>query len=498
MSIERLLWEEDATALAQRVNKGEISPAELVDAAIGRAEQTNPEINAVATPLYDAARKRAASVDRSLPLAGVPMALKDLEIAMAGVPIHAGSREPAFTPDFDSTLTVRFLAAGMVPIAISTTPEFGLRYVTESEAFGITRNPWNTQHVTGGSSGGSAALVAAGIVPVSHASDGGGSIRVPSACNGLVGLKPSRGRIPATPLASEAWFGFAMQHAVTRSVRDSARLLDIGQGPDRLSPYVAAGPSGTFAAAAARDPGKLRIGVYRKSPLRLRISPETTAALDAAAGHAQDAGHAVEEIDLPFDGRDFMADYANVVSSAVAGQLRLDAERVGRPVIGDVERSTRTIARLGEILSGGEVTAALERLQRRARQLLAATAAFDAVLMPIIAHPPLECGSMDSTGLDDFLEEMLDRLRLARLLKVKAFMGKLIDQSFRFTHWPAIQNVTGQPAIALPVHVTAKGLPLGIQAVGRIGEEETLLSLAAQMESQSGWLGRRAPFHVPQ
>lgn len=497
MSIERILWEQDACGLAELVQKGELAPAELVDAAIARAEKTQPEINAIAVKTYERARDRAKNVDRTLPLAGVPTAIKDLGIAQKGVTTLGGSRAPTFTPDFDSVLVERWNAAGLIPIATSTSPEQGLRLMTESAAFGITRNPWNTGHTSGGSSGGASALVAAGVVPVAHASDGGGSIRVPSACCGLVGLKTSRGRIPLTPLVSESWHGLVVDHAVTRSVRDSAALLDIAAGADALTPYVAKPPAGTFAAAAARDPGKLALAVYRQSPLGLEISAETLTALDAAVALAREGGHTVEEIDLPMVNRDFMADFASVVSASVAGILRMEAARVGRSVLGDVERATRVIARFGDVLSGGEVHAAILRLQAASRQLLSATARYDAVLMPLIAHPPLACRAMDPKGADEFTENLLDKLHLTRLLKLKPFLGQLMDKSLWFTHWPAIQNVTGQPSIALPVHVTASGLPLGIQAAGRLGDEETLLSFAAQMEKLSGWAKRRASLMVP-
>ncbi|BCH27912.1 amidase [Mesorhizobium sp. L-8-3] len=498
MSIERLLWEEDATTLADLVRRGEVSPIELVDAAIARAERVNPEINAIAEETFERARERAKTVDRGAPLAGVPFAIKDLGIAQKGVPTHGGSCIPAFVPDFDSVLTERYLAAGLIPIATSTTPEHGLRLMTESAAFGITRNPWNTGHTTGGSSGGAAALVAAGVVPVAHASDGGGSIRVPSACSGLVGLKTSRGRVPLSPLVSESWYGFVVDHAVARSVRDSAALLDLTHGPDPLAPYAARPPKGTFSDAAAREPGRLRLAVYRRSPLGLEISAETLAALDTAVALAREGGHDVEEIDLPMIGRDFMADFAMSVCSAVAGTMRMEALRVGRPVLGEVERATRVLARFGELMSAGEVYETLERLHAASRKLIIETASYDAVLMPIIAHPPLPCGAMDAKGSDAFTENMLDRLRLTRMLKLRTFFGQLLDQSLWFTHWPSIQNVSGQPSIAMPVHVTAAGLPLGIQAAGRPGDEETLLSLAAQMEKLSGWTKRRAPLMKPE
>lgn len=499
MSVEKLLWEEDATGLGECVRKGDVDPAELVEAAITRAERVNPDINAIAERLYDQARKRAKAVDRKLPLAGVPFAIKDLAVAQAGVPLHSGSRVPAFVPDFDSVVVERYLAAGLIPIVTSTSPEHGLRLVTESRAFGPTRNPWNTNHTSGGSSGGSAALVAAGVVPAAHASDGGGSIRVPSATTGLVGMKVSRGRVPLTPMASESWYGFVVDHAVTRSVRDSALLLDLTHGPDPLSPYAARPPAkGTFSEAASRDPGKLSLAVYRASPLDLPVSQEAIAALDEAVALARRAGHSVEEIDLPMVGRAFMADFARSVASAVAGQMRLEAERVGRSVLPDIERATRLLARLGEILSAGEIYAGVQRLHAASRDLIEQTARFDAVLMPVIAHPPIPVGGMEAAGADAFLENMLDRLRLTRLLKIDQFLGQLMDKSLWFTHWPAIQNVTGQPSVSMPVHVTGAGLPIGIQAAGRPGDEETLFSLAAQLEKLSGWRERRARFHVPE
>lgn len=497
MSIERVLWDDDATGLSALVRKGELSAAELIEAAIARSERVNPDINAVVERLHERAREMAKTVDLTAPFAGVPFAVKDLDIRMKGVPSHSGSRVPALVPVENAVLADRHAAAGLIPVVTATTPEYGLRLVTESRAFGITRNPWNTGHVTGGSSGGPAALVAAGVIPMAHAGDGGGSIRVPAACTGLVGMKPSRGRIPLSPQASETWFGMVVVHAVTRSVRDSAALLDATHGIDGLAPYLARPPKGTFAAAAARDPGKLRIGVVSASPLGLPVSAETQAALSAAAVLARDGGHDVGEAGLPFIGRDFLADFALAVGCSLAGTLRGEAARLGRPVLGDAERATRILARFGEMTSGGALYAALDRLSASGRRIIAETAHFDAVLMPLIAHPPLPCGALDPKGADDWIEEILDRLRLTKLLSLKPLFGQLMDKSLGFTPWPAIQNVTGQPAIALPVHMTKDGLPLGVQAVGRPGDEETLFSLAAQMEKQSGWLKRRAGFHVP-
>ncbi|MFK0686640.1 amidase family protein [Mesorhizobium sp. IMUNJ 23033] len=282
-----------------------------------------------------------------------------------------------------------------------------------------------------------------------------------------------------------------------RSVRDTALLLDLTHGADPLSPYAAPSPKGSFAAAAARDPGKLKLAVYRKSPLGLPISVETLTALDTAVALAREGGHTVEEIDLHYIDRDFMADFCKTVASAVAGTMRAEALRVGRSVAGDIERTTRVLSRFGEIIPAGEIYEILQRLHATSRQLISETAQYDAVLMPIIAHPPLACGAMDPKGADEFIENMLDKMHLTRLLKIESLFGQLMDKSLWFTHWPAIQNVSGQPSIALPVHVTAAGLPLGIQAAGRPGDEETLLSFAAQMEKISGWQKRRAPLKAP-
>ena len=434
MSIEKLLWEEEEIGLAARILAKDVTSAELTEAAIARAERVNPEINAIAERLYDRARDKALSANTASPFAGVPFVVKDLDILMKDVPSHSGSRIAAHVPDINSVLADRQEAAGLVPILTATTPEFGLRLVTESKAFGVTRNPWNTAHVTGGSSGGPAAMVAAGVVPMAHAGDGGGSIRVPAACCGLVGLKPSRGRIPSSPHASETWFGMVVTHAVTRSVRDSAALLDATHGADGLAPYAARPPKGSFAQAAARDPGKLKIGVWRDTPLGLPVSTETMAALDTAAALARDGGHAIETVRLDYIGRDFLADFALLVSCATAGQLRKEAVRAGHSVIGEAERGTRIIARYGEMRSGGELYAALDRLSAAARRIIAETARYDAVLTPLISHPPVKCGAMDPKGADEWTEELLDRLRLTRLLALKPLFGQLMDKSLWSPH----------------------------------------------------------------
>jgi amidase len=493
MPVDELLTTHDATGLAELIRRGDVSPPELVEASIARIEQVNPKINAVVAKLYEQARRDAQNVDTSAPFAGVPIAIKDLMTAMKGVPVTNGSRMPATVADHDALVVTRFREMGFIPVVTSTSPELGIRLVTESAAFGITRNPWNTEHTSGGSSGGSASLVAAGAMPVAHASDGGGSIRVPSACCGLVGMKPSRGRVSFSPDAREIWNGYVVQHAVARSVRDSAAVLDGLCGFDPQMPYTAAPPSKGFAAAAKPSSRKMRIGFYRESPLGLPVSPETEAAMDAAIDIARGLGHRVEEIALPMIGRDFFLDFGRVICAAIASDVRFFSGESGRSVEPLLERSTRIVARYGELVSAGELASILMRQNAVSLELLQVTMPYDAVFMPLISSAPVKCGSMDSTGTDLLLEQTVDALRLTRLLKLEPLMNQFIDKAFSLTHWPAIQNVTGQPSISLPVHMTADGLPLGIQAAGRMGEEETLFELAAQMEKASGWLDRRSP-----
>lgn len=496
MSAEDLLWQQDAIGQAEAIRRGDISAIELVDAAISRAEASQPALGAIATPLYDAARSAAAVAgpNASGPFEGVPTVWKDLGLSAAGVPITSGSKMPPRQADHDGTLVQAWQGAGLIPIATSTTSEWGLRIVTETERHGITRNPWNTGHVTGGSSGGSASLVAAGVVPVAHASDGGGSIRIPAACCGLVGLKPSRGRVPMTPDLREGWSGMVVQHAVTRSVRDSAALLDVVTAqPDPLAPYIPTRSVPSYQTAAETTPAPLRLAVFRRNPLGLDTSAEVLAALDKTVTACRDAGHEVEEIEIPAINRALITAFCQSVAANHAGNMALEAARSGPSAPGRAGQQARILQRFGNALPGGAVTSAGMRLQQGAMEILRQTQAYDAVLMPILSCPPLPCGGLTATGVDALIETLLDRLHLSFLLRVPNFFDQMLDKSLWFAPWPCMQNITGQPAISMPVHVTEAGLPVGIQAVGRTGDEATLLSLAGQLEADMGWQDHRAP-----
>ena len=473
----------------------EISPLELVDAAIARAEATRPEINAIAEPLYDAARTRAKTVDRKLPLAGVPFAIKDLGIAMKGVPTHTGSRIPAFTADFNSVLTERYLAAGLIPIATSTSPEHGLRLMTEfgglrHHAQSVEHGPHQRRLV--GRRGGA----------------GRGRRGAGRACLGWRRLDPRAGGLHragrpetvARPRAADA----AGQRELVRHGRRPCRhplgarlrrcCSTSTHGADRAGALCRAGAEGHVSPPrprATRASSSSPSTENRRSACE--ISAETQAALDAAVALAREGGHTVEEIDLPYIDRDFMADFAKIVAAAVAGTMRAEASRVGRPC------SRRSRARDAghralrrSRCSAGEIYAGLQRLDAHSRRLITDTAQYDAVLMPMIAHPPLACGAMDPKGADRAHRERARPAAADAPAEARAAVRPADGQE------PVVHPLAGDPECHRPAVDRAAGpchragLPLGIQAAGRPGDEETLLSLAAQMEKISGWLARAA------
>jgi Asp-tRNA(Asn)/Glu-tRNA(Gln) amidotransferase A subunit family amidase len=462
----------DALGLAALIRKKEVSAAEVAEAAIARAEAVNPKINAIVEPLYDRART-AASGPLTGPFAGVPWAVKDLNHPIKGVRMTGGSCAfKDFVSDHDGESVRRWTAAGLNIIATSTSPEFGLTTTTESKLHGQTRNPWNLERTAGGSSGGSAALVAAGVLPAAHATDGGGSIRVPASCCGLVGLKVSRGRTPVGDGKTEGWNGLGVSHAVTRSVRDSAALLDSTHGPELGSRYVAPPPEGTFLGAASRLPGTLRIAVQRKTFSGVPIKPDCLDAVDAAAKLCESLGHSVEEAQPDLDGEALGQAMGRIVMihSALAMDARADA--LGRPLSeDDMEAVTWTMVQIGRTVTATELVQADNLFMTAAIQMAKFQETYDVVLSPTLAQPPALLGIV---SLDQSLQDY----------------GAAIGA---FSPLTAIHNQTGQPSISLPLHWSAEGLPIGVQFAGRLGAEETLLSLAAQLEQAQPWFDRVAP-----
>jgi amidase len=473
----------DATAQAELVRRRELTPRELVDAAIARCERLNPELNAVTLPALEQARARAAAELPRGPFHGVPFLMKDLGGVEAGRPYTGGMRclkdanwiEPA-----NAYLTEKLLAAGLVILGRTNTPELGLLPTTEPDAFGPTRNPWKTTHSAGGSSGGSAAAVAAGIVPAAHASDGGGSIRIPAAHCGLVGLKPTRGRNSFGPGAGERWNGFSAEFVVTRSVRDAAALLDVTSGPMPGDPYAAAPPVQPYAAGLAAPPPRLRIGLMRRVPpdRGFELHPDCRAAAETAARLLADLGHTVEESHPEaLDDVGAMGHFVSIIAANIARVLEATGEKLGRPLApGDVEPLTWAVAERGREIRATGLLESLEFVHRYGRRLAAWWSdGFDLLLTPTTAQPAPELGYLSSTPDEPF----------------RGFM-----RAAPFGVFTSAFNLSGQPAISLPLQWTADALPVGAQLVAASGREDLLLQVAAQLEQAVPWRDRRPPHHA--
>ena len=467
----------DATAQAELVRGGEVSAAELVDAAIERIEAIDPELNAVITPLYDKARQAAAGELPDGPFRGVPMLLKDLACHSAGDSMYEGMgflREVGWVEHEDTVLASRFRRAGFVFCGKTNTPELGILSTTEPAAFGATRNPWNTGHSTGGSSGGSSAAVAAGMVPLAHANDGGGSIRIPASACGLVGLKPSRGRTPLGPDFGDIMGGLVSEHVVTRSVRDCAAVLDAVAGPAPGDPYAAPEPERPYLQEVGADAGRLRIGIRTAPPGRqLETHPDCVAAANETAKLLEGLGHTVEEAELPFlDAEDLVEHFLVRWSGGVAWNLSYWERKTGRPITADdVEPCTWALAEMGRTHSAGALLTAIERHQVLGFQVASwHESGFDLLLTPTMAVPPPPLGSFDHPPDQPLLP-------IAVATPMAIFTSGL--------------NMTGQPAISLPLHWNGDCLPIGSQLVAPYGREDVLLRVAAQLEQAAPWADRR-------
>jgi amidase len=471
----------DATAQAELVRQGKIKPLELVDAAIARIEKLNPTLNAVITPLFEKARAQAASVTLpSGPFRGVPLLLKDLGCHSAGDPYHEGMRflkNAKWVAKDDTYMAAKLRAAGFIFLGKTNTPELGSLPTTEPQAYGPSRNPWDTNRSTGGSSGGSAAAVASGMVPIAHANDGGGSIRIPASECGLVGLKPSRGRVSWGPEYGELWAGLAIEHVVSRSVRDTAAVLDVIAGPMPGDPYFAPPPTRPFLAEVGAEVGRLRVGVMTQAPGRAtQVHPHCVAAAQEAARLLESLGHRVEEAypEALDNAEERFAHVWTIVSSSVATVLDHWSKIIGKAIgPDDVELHNWTIAEAGRRRTANEYIDAVMWLQADTRRVASWwNEGFDLLLTPTIAEPPPPLGQFVSTASDP--------LAAARRTE------KIIPFTPPF-------NVTGQPAISLPLHWNAEGLPIGVHLVAAYGREDLLIRAASQLEQARPWADRRPP-----
>ena len=462
----------DGLGLAALVRSGQVSATEVLEAAIARIERLNPAFNAVITKVYDEARGEAQALDRTASFAGVPFLLKDLGGAQAGVPLSAGSRFFAHAPaPADAEIVKRHKRAGLMILGRTNTPEFGLSATTEPVAFGPTRNPWDPTRTAGGSSGGSAAAVAARMVPLAHASDGGGSIRIPASCCGLFGMKTTRNRNTLAPYAGEGMAGFSVEHVVSRSVRDSAAALDATAGPAPGDPYFAPPPARPFLDELETPPGRLRIALCTSAFNGAPVHPDCVAAAEQAARLCERLGHTVEEAAPAYDVEGLDVGFNRVFSVGAAANIQLRARALGRELDpARFERVTWAMVEEGRQVGAAEYVMTLNRLHGISREIALFFRTYDVLLTPTLGEPPLALGMLDMMSED---------------------LAAYTERLWRFTPFTYPFNVTGQPAMSVPLSWNDTGLPIGVHFVGRYGDEGTLFRLAAQLEEAQPWADRR-------
>lgn len=468
------LLNRDALAQAEAVRRGDVTARELLEATVARIERANPSLNAVIVPLYDQARASLERTAPSGPLAGVPFLLKDFLAEAEGTPLHEGTAFlKGYVSPADTELVRRYRRAGLVFLGKTNTPEMAIGVTTEPRLFGPTRNPWDTGRIAGGSSGGAAAAVASGMVAVAHGNDAGGSIRIPASCCGVFGLKPTRARNPLGPYYGDLFGGLVAEHVLTRSVRDSAALLDATAGPMPGDPYPAPPFSGAYSREVGLPPGPLRIAYSHRTPLGEPVHPDCAEAVRRAAELCQELGHHVEEAAPSFDGEAMWRGFTTLLACGLAWAIDDLGRRTGRvPTEEDFEPFVWGLAQRGRQVSAPEYLGHLQALQRLSRDIAAFFRRYDVWMTPTLGEPPAPLGTFRYEGGDPF--EL--RRRMAR-----------------FSPFTYICNVTGQPAMSVPLHWNEAGLPIGVHFAGPFGGEALLFRLAAQLEEARPWAGRRPP-----
>jgi amidase len=474
----RMRYEEllalDAIGQAELVRRKEVTAAELVEAAIARIDKVDPALNAVVLRLDDLAREAAARPLGDGPFAGVPFLLKDFLAELGGVRFTEGT---AFLRDFvsdaDSELVRRYKRAGLIIVAKTNTPELAIGPTTEPRLFGPTRNPWDPARTAGGSSGGAAAAVAARMVPMAHGNDAGGSIRVPAACCGVFGLKPTRARNPLGPRYGDIMSGLVAEHALTLSVRDSAALLDATAGPDVGDPYSAPPPARPYLAEVGTSPGRLRIAFSTRPLMGGEVDPESVAAVRDAADLCASLGHELVEAAPAVDGERLFRAFTGVLAAGFTWSIDDWQRRTGRiPTAEFFEPFVWAFTGRGRQFTAPEYLSMVQDVQLLSRDIGRFFVDHDVWLTPTLGEPPVPLGTFRYDGGDPFAV----RRRMAA-----------------FTPFTYVANVTGQPAMSVPTYWTAGGLPLGTHWLGRFGDEATLFRLAAQLELARPWAGRRPP-----
>ena len=487
----------DALGLAGLVKAGEVSPTELLEEAIARAERVNPRINAIVIRMYEEARERASRTLPDGPFRGVPFLLKDLGSSYAGVALQAGSRMyRGYVPEQHGELVNRQLEAGLVVFGKTNTPELGILPTTEPELYGPTHNPWRHGVSSGGSSGGSAAAVAAGILPMAHGGDGGGSIRIPASCCGLFGLKPSRSRNPVGPEEAESFFGFSCEHVISRSVRDSAAMLDATAG--REDGAIFFGPPGEgFLRALDTEPRKLRVAFTADPLLPAEPNVDATRVVEDAASLLEELGHEVIRARPRIDSHAFAKAFFFHFAAAVASELRWAESFQHRPIgPADVERTTWLLAMAGRSIDASEFVYHRRVLLRESLSVVRFFDDVDIFLTPTTGAPALAHRALEPQGWEAQLQALVATVGTPAFLKIPGLLDDAIDRAYAFAPYTPVFNVTGQPSASVPLFWTDDGLPFGAMITARPGADALVLQVAAQLERARPWFGRRAPVHA--
>jgi amidase len=461
----------DALGLAHLIRTRQLSRQEVMDAMLQRLHAVNPTVNAVTYLHQPALDPDASRIGDDGPFAGVPWFMKDLHAPVKDIPLTHGSRFfEGQVFDFDAETVTRLRKAGFLILGRTNTPEFGMNVSTEPRWAGPTRNPWSLGHSAGGSSGGAGAAVASGILPATHATDSGGSIRIPASCNGLVGLKPTRALLAYGPHRGDAAHGISHELAVTRSVRDCAAILDASTGPDVGAPYFTARPALSYLESLARPTGPLRVAFSTQTFDGKPVHAECRAAVEKTATLLADLGHHVEERAPRFDYRALLDAVMTVMLTGLASNVDAREKQLGRPAgPTDLEPVTHAAIAFGRTVTGMQYVAQFPLINREVRRIGHFFETTDILLTPTLSAPPPRLGVLSTlTGnLDQFIAD-----------------------TYGLAAFTATFNATGQPAISLPLHWSAEGLPLGVQLAGRFGADDTLLALAAQLEQAAPWFNR--------
>ncbi|MBL8913893.1 MAG: amidase [Archangium sp.] len=494
MSIADAFEANDALGLAELVRKKQVSPTELLDEAIRRAGQVNPKLNAIVFDMHELARKQIADGLPDGPFTGVPFLLKDLAQPYAGVPMKNGTRlYEKLVPEEHGELLKRYLKAGVVVFGKTATSEMGILPTVETVLHGDTHNPWKEKFTTGGSSGGAAAAVAARVVPAAHGGDAGGSIRIPASCCGVFGLKPTRGRNPTGPDASEKAHGLAQEHVLTLSVRDSAAFLDATAGPEDIAPYWAPPKTGSYLDEVSKAPGKLRIAYTHKPLLPGTENDDCKKSIEDAVVLLKSLGHECVEAAPPVNGEKIALSFFTTYCAGVAGELQIAEEFLGRPAKPtDVEATTWLMGMIGRTrFSAGNFSVALRELQAMSRDVARFMEKFDVYLTPTLGTPPLPHGALGAAGFEKRVQAAVARLDFTTALRLPGLIQKAVSRAFNFAPFPAVGNVTGQPSMSVPLWWNGDGLPMGVCFTGRFGDEPTLFRLAGQLEQARPWRTKR-------